>query len=220
MGYVKNKQGDLIEQDNYNWGYMRMFEDFVANASPEIQEEIMECIERARHRDICPWGTKAWTDWDKAADLGDKYNGWGRNLLYVWLNSDGIPFYVGQAVDSARPSQFKYKTRSEAFRDVIREGGCHSVVVAKHIPQSKIDNLEKELISYFCWKEYPVVNAQGLPSSMECRMAKKIAKAGNMSVEDVFLCNTEHDREFKAIFSVLDKVVGQPWNGECAKFPT
>lgn len=213
-----SRDGCPIEQDTYDFGLLRIFEDFVATASPEIRREIQKRVEKAvASEDKIPRGYP-WVDWSKAVDLGDKYNGWGHNFLYVWLNGSGVPFYVGQARVTNRPGDFEYDTRSSEFQDVIREGGCHSVVIAKHISQKAIDDLEKGLISYFCWKGYPLVNKRDLPSTMECRMAEKLSRAGKLTLEEVFFGATEYDFEFERIFAVLSEVVGAPWGGECAEF--
>ena len=132
---------------------------------------------------------------------------------------DIIPFYAGQAKDRNRVEHFTSTTRSQKFKEVVRKGGCHAVVVAKHIPGSKINDLERGLIAYLRWKDYPTVNDRDLPNPMECSMAKKIAKAGKFTLEEVFLSNTEYENDFAKIFAVLNDVVGVEWKGECAVFP-
>lgn len=216
MELVLAPDGTPVEQGTYDFKLMRMFDNFIATASPEIRAAIKKRLEDAITRFELPSETLGCADWRNTVDLGDKWQGWGPNSLYVWLDGDGIPFYAGQAVAVSRPGQFRYKERSEEFKDVIRRGGCHSVVVAKHIPSTKIDDLEQGLIAYLGWKEYPIVNKRKLPSNMEIGLAKRIAKAGNLSIESVFLSQTEYESEFRAIFSVLDKVVGKKWDGECA----
>lgn len=211
-----DNHGFPMEAGDYNWGMMNFVSEFLLYASPEIQEEIRRQVEkeakwRKTKRDIV-----AHTDWRHFVDLGDKYHGWGKNFLYIWLNGENLPFYVGQAQNKDRPGQFKYNTRSSEFQDVIRQGGCHAVVVANHIPDSKINDLEMELLAYLCWKEYPLVNAMGAPRAAECRLARKFQDACKTTLEEVFLMQTEYKDEMSALFSVLEKVIGVPWEGACA----
>lgn len=213
-----DKYGYPMEAGDYDWGYMGFVKDFILSASPEILEEIRREVEKEakwklRKNDRCIIGH---VDWRHYVDLGDKYSGWGKNFLYIWLNKDNVPFYVGQAKNQDRPNQFKYKTRTPEFQEVIRQGGCHSAVVALHIPDSKINDLEMELLAYLCWKEYPIVNNMGIPRATECRMARRFQEFNKTSLEDVFLMQTEYKDEMTKIFSVMEKVIGMPWEGECA----
>lgn len=215
---IKMSPGGMpTEQGDYNFGYMWMFEDFIVQASPEIREEIKKRVEKAIISDERwhKWA-RPHVDWIRAVDLGDAYKGWGPNYLYVWLNSENIPFYAGQSKDRDRAGHFTSSTRSEKFKDVVRKGGCHAVVVAKHLPDSKINDLEQGLIRYFKWKDYPIVNDKGLPSQTECSMAKKLAESGSCSMEQVFLDETEYANDFAKIFAVLDEAASSEWTGECA----
>lgn len=213
------KDGFPIEQGEYSSGLMRMFTDMIATASPEIREEMRRRFETEITRHERWMGlTKNFVDLSKAVDLGDFHKGWGSNYLYIWLNGEGVPFYAGQAKDRDRVSQFSSTTRSEAFKNVVRNGGCHAVVVAKHIPDSKINELERGLIAYLKWEDYPIVNNRDLPSPMECSMAKRIAKVGKSTMKQVFLSHTQYKTDFTKIFTVLDGVVGVEWIGECATF--
>ncbi len=211
--------GFPIEQGFYNAGLLRMFGDMVATASPEIREEIRRRLEKAVHTEEWSIGlAKPYVDWSHASDLGDLYKGWGPNYLYVWLNKDGVPFYAGQAKDRNRVEHFTSSTRSEKFKKIVGRGGCHAVVVAKHIPDTKIDGLERELIAFLKWKEYPIVNEKDLPSERECKMAKKIADSSGYPIDRVFLLQSEYNSDFKKILNVLDEVVCAEYVGECATF--
>lgn len=219
MGNPKIKfdnTGYPVDVGDYNWGFMRLFKAFVLHASPEIREEMRREIEREMKWTESAHRISGHVDWRHFVDLGDKYQGWGKNHLYIWLNGDNLPFYVGQAQNKDRPGQFKYKTRSPEFKEIIRQGGCHAVVVANHIPDSKINDLEMELLAYLCWKEYPIVNNVGIPRVAECRLAKRFLEDSKTSMEALFLMQTEYREEMTAIFSVLEKVIGVPWEGECA----
>lgn len=217
MEYKVAPSGMLIEQDNYDWSFMRVFVDFVATASPEIREEIYRELAMAIRREDDPCRTtQEHVDWNHMVDLGDKHGGWGRNYLYVWLNDDGMPFYVGQCTNTVRPGTYKYQSRSRDFQEVVKRGGCRAVVIAKHIPKSKIDDLESELISWFCWNEYPLVNVRCVPSKKEIALAKRISNHSNVALETVFLEQTEYKDEMRAIFSALGKVIGVTEIAVCA----
>ena len=209
--------GDLIKQSDYSWKFMRMFRDMWCTAPQEIRREILADLEKEAkfYDERCHMGE--YCDCSHAVNLGHQWQGWGDNRLYVWLNADGVPFYAGQAkCYTRRPLDIKYKTRSEEFKDVVRGGGCHVVIVAENIPGSKINELEKELIAYLFWKKYPIVNKRDLPSLRERNFAAFVSEKSNLDIESVFLANTEYRSEMESIFSVLKQVVGAKWEGECA----
>ena len=217
MAVKMGLSGFPVAQEEYNAGYMNFIEDFIVQASPEIRSEIQARVAKAiAVEERCLGWTKPYVDWTQAVDLGDLYCGWGPNYLYVWLTADGVPFYAGQAKDRGRVEQFTSTNRSERFKAVVREGGCHAVVVAKHLPQSKINALERGLIGYLKWKDYPIVNEKDWPSPTEYSMARRLAEVGGSTLEEVFLANTEHRDCFEKILDVLLKVVGVKWTGECA----
>ena len=211
-----DKYGYPVEAGDYDWSMMNFVTEFLLYASPEIQEEIRREVEKVAKWKKTDRVISGHVDWRHYVDLGDKYHGWGKNHLYIWLNGDKMPFYVGQAQSKDRPGQFKYKTRSPEFQDIVRQGGCHAVVVANHIPDSKINELEMDLLAYLCWKEYPMVNNIGIPRSAECRLAKRFQEKCKTTMEEVFLMQTDYQDEMKKIFSVLETVIGHPWEGECA----
>lgn len=209
--------GEPIEQDVYDITLERMFSGMMATASPEIREEIMKRVQRAIECEDHCGITEPHVDWSKAVDLGDKYDGWGHYFLYVWFDSEGTPFYAGQGVDSRRPGQYTSSQRSEEFKNVIRRGGCHSVVVAKHIPKSKIDNMERQLIRYLYWRGYPVVNKKDLPSTIERRLMLETCGHTGKSIDSVFLSQPEVESGFKRVLKVLEEVTKTPWKGKCAE---
>lgn len=204
-------------QDEYSLDYMTMFEDFIVQASPKVREEIKKRVEKAiANEDRFNGWAKPYVDWSRATDLGSMLGGWGPHYLYVWLNGNNVPFYAGQARDRRRVEHFTSTTRSQRFKDIVRKGGCHAVVVAKHIPGSKINDLERGLIAYLKWEGYPVVNDKDLPSQRECSMAKRVAKAGNFTMQQVFLSGTEYENDFAKIFAVLNEALCVGWTGEYA----
>lgn len=210
--------GDMIEQGSYSWEYMRMFTDFIVTASPDIREEISKEVRKVlSHSDPSERKYEGYCRKDDAVNLGDKYDGWGPNILYVWFNGDGEPFYVGQSkYFKSRPTDIKYRTRSEEFQAVVRKGDCHVEVVAMYIPDSKIDDLEKELIRYLSWEDYPLVNKRDMPTKTEKDLAHKICKYSGTSVADTFLSQTEYKDEMRKLLPIVRGLVGKVWLGESA----
>ena len=134
-------------------------------------------------------------------------------------------FYVGKAEDPSRMGQYAYKTRSEDFQARVREGGCHAVMVAKHISGNRLDELEKSLISYMCWRGFPLVNVKDMPSKEKnilwsvFRTCKNVAEVqGRLGIDatDIYLDWKRDMAELAPVISALDQVVGTKWEGECA----
>ncbi len=210
--------GCLIEQGEYSAEFMRMFIDFVGTAPDDVRQEIEKQMQKglrlySRHYD-------SYCDSSHSVSLGHYWRGWGDNLLYVWFNSEAMPFYVGKAkYHTSRPTDVKYRTRSVEFQNVVRGGGCHVAIIATNIPDSKIDELERDLIAYCAWKQYPLVNKRDLPSVREVKMAVDMSKRTGNTIEDLFLSQIdfEYESEMKSIFDVLKNKVGVSWTGEYAE---
>jgi len=197
----------------------------VACASPELRKQIREEVEKRVRREDEIKVVYGYCDESHAVDLGDKRKGWGIGYLYVWLDGDGIPFYVGKAEDPSRMGQYAYKTRSEEFQNIIRKGGCHAVMVAKHIPSDRLDVLERNLISYMCWRGFPLVNVKDMPSKEKnillsvfqcCKDVKEVQNRLGVEAQDVYLEWKANMDDLAPVIAVLDKVVGMKWEGECA----
>lgn len=217
--------GKAFDPNHFDWGWVDVFSNMIAYASPEIRAEIQKEIQRRVRREDDAKTTYGYCDERHAADLGDKRNGWGKGYLYVWLDGEGIPFYVGKAEDPSRMGQYAYKTRSEEFQNIIRKGGCHAVMVAKHIPGDRLDELEKNLISYMCWREFPLVNVKDMPSKEKnilwsvfqcCKNAKEVQDRLGIDASDVYWDWKQNMDELAPVISALDKVIGVKWEGECA----
>jgi hypothetical protein len=121
--------------------------------------------------------------------------------------------------------QYEYNTRSQAFKDRILEGGCHAVLVAKGISGKKVDDLEKQLITYLCWKGYPLVNVKDVPGKEKHILWTVFEKYKTKDAVRTYLGDEAVDlyddwyiamRALAPIITVLEKVIGSKWEGECA----
>ncbi len=219
------------ELENWNWsdfhdGWIDLVCDMVATASPEKRQKIKERVERAVAREDSKYTVSGYVDCSMAVECGGGYC-WGNNYLYVWFDREGKPFYVGQAADTNRIYQFEYKTRSERFQDKIREGGCHSAMVAKHIVSGEIDKLEKNLMAYLAWKGHSLVNQRDMPSKEQLTLWNMFEKQKdrasvrkNLGDEalDLYIEWEQTMKELAPIVSVLESMIGVRWDGECAEF--
>lgn len=210
---------------DFDEGWIWNVVDMLKFASPEFREKIMDRIQHGMSFHDSQFIVDGYCDKSRAAEFGGYHYSWGENYLYVWLDNEGLPFYAGQANNLDRPAQYKCKTRSEAFKTKIAEGGCHSVLVAKHIHKDLIDEMEKKLIKYLCWRGYPIVNVKDMPPRSEMLLWTIFSSSPNTESVRVKLGDDgvdlfwswKNDMEaLKPIIDVLDSVVGQKWDGECA----
>ena len=217
--------GKVFDPNRFDWGWVDVFSNMIAYASPELRAEIQKEVQKRVNMADAPRVIYGCCDASRAADLGDKRKGWGKGYLYVWLDGDGIPFYVGKAEDPSRMGQYAYKTRSEDFQNIIRKGGCHAVMVAKHIPGDRLDELERNLISYMCWREFPLVNVKDMPSKEKnllwsvfrcCKNIDEVQARLGVDAGDVYWEWKANMDALAPVIAVLDEVVGVKWEGECA----
>lgn len=217
--------GTVFIPDRFNWGWVDVISDVIAYASPELREAIQKEVQKRVSREDESKSIYGHCDASRAADLGEKWNGWGKSYLYIWLDGEGIPFYVGKAEDPSRMGQYAYKTRSEEFQNIIRKGGCHAVMVAKHIPGDRIDELERNLISYMCWREFPLVNVKDMPSKEKtilwsvfkaCKNTADVQSRLGVGATDVYLEWKADMAALAPVIEVIDEVIGVKWDGACA----
>ena len=222
---IYDPDGKLFDPGSFDWGWVDVISDMMAYASPELREEIRKEVQKRIQWQECAGRIYGHCDESHAADLGDKRKGWGKGYLYVWLDREGQPFYAGKAVDPSRMGQYAHKTRSEEFQDRIREGGCHAVMVAKHIPDHRIDELERNLISYMCWRGFPLVNVKDTPSKEKnliwsvfwtCKDATEVLNRLGDDAMDVYWEWKHNMDDLAPVIAVLDKVIGKKWDGACA----
>ena len=217
--------GTAYDPGSYDWRWVDVFADMMSHVSCELREEIFNQINGVISRKEASNQIYGHCDESHAADLSSKRAGWGRGYLYVWLDENGNPFYVGKAEDPSRMGQYAYKTRSEEFQNIIRKGGCHAVMVAKHIPGHKLDELERNLIAYACWRGFPLVNVKDMPSKEKnllwnvfqtCKNASEVQSRLGVDAAELFYEWKANMDALKPIIAVLDEVVGVKWDGECA----
>ena len=217
--------GKVFDPSDFDWGWVDVFANMMAYASPDLRAEIQNEVQKRINREDDTSPIYGCCDESHAADLGDKRKGWGKGYLYVWIDGNGIPFYVGKAEDPSRMGQYAYKTRSEEFQNKIREGGCHAAMVARHIPSYRLDELERNLISYMCWRGFPLVNVKDMPSKEKnilwsvfctCKNATEVQNRLGVDATEVYLEWKTNMADLEPVISVLDKVIGVKWEGECA----
>lgn len=208
--------------DNWIWEVSRM----IAQATPEKRKKIKRAVEEQIARDDNSYCVEGYCDRSRAIELAESPCCWGNASVYVWLDKDGIPFYAGKCNDGAsRMGEFKYNTRSEDFQLRIAEGGCHAVLLAKHVSPREIDEVEKWLITYLFWKGYPLVNKKDVPNRETLALwslfqkyenRRDVTKEFDEEIGDLFRDWKTNMRDYTPIIRVLDCVVGVAWDGECA----
>ncbi len=220
---IWNKDGTVFSVNEFHDGWIEVVCDLMATASPTVRNEIKMRVERAVRNEDSDCRIDGYCDCSKAVELKGHF--WGWNYLYVWLDGQGVPFYVGKGSRTNRIADFKYSTRSNEFQDRVREGGCHAVKVAKHISDKEIDYLEKSLISYLCWRGYPLVNRRDVPDREKLGLwsifeqmddNKDIIRTLSGTVKDCYNEWRYCMETLSPIIGVLDEVIGCTWAGECA----
>lgn len=212
---------------DFSYNDVLHFSEALRYASPRIKELMLEHIDRElkwnyfNGLDDVPY-----CDISKAIDVGEEMLCWGPNYLYVWFDKSGVPFYAGKGRDTARMAQVRYKSRSDAFKAKISEGGCHSVMVAMHISDKHIDMLEKELIAYLYCAGHPIVNNKDLPDSREvvlrnlfkeCRDASKASEILDADVSKKWAELSDRWYKMGEVYLLVDSLVGEKWNGKSAE---
>ena len=219
--------GEMYKSNEYDNSWIWEFEKMMAYTTPEKREKIMSRVNAYVEREDSRYTISGYCDRSKAVELGDVVHGWGPCYLYVWLDKNGIPFYVGKSDGGDRMAEYKYNTRSSEFQAKISEGGCHSVMVVKHVSPYYIDEMEKWLISYLCWKGYPLVNKKDVPSREKLavwslcekhRNVRDVDKELGEELSDLFVEWRDAMRKYTPIIIMLDEVIGSKWTGECAEF--
>ena len=218
------EQGKTV-QKNYCEAYFYEIAKLVASATPEMREKLRRRIEKEIQSEDSYYVVSGHCDRSKAVELGKTLYEWGECYLYVWLDKNGIPFYAGKGEVSGRDGDFKYNTRSTDFQARIAEGGCHSVMVVKHVSPRYIDEMERWLISYLCWKGYPLVNQKDVPSKEKMIMWSMFTKYENRvdvvsdlgeKAGELWRDWVSDMRWYKPIVDVLKSVIGEKWEGHCA----
>lgn len=220
---IMNYDGSLNQwySEDFFYGIARL----ISTATPERREKLRKEIERRVKSHDSYYVVSDYCDRSRAVELGKARREWGDCYLYVWLDKDGVPFYAGKGEVEGRDAEFKYSSRSKEFQDKIREGGCHSVMVAKHISARDIDDVEKWLIAYLCWKGYPLVNKKDVPSKetlvlwsifTKCKDWKSVSADLGKDAAKIYSSWSTDMRDYAPIISVLDSVIGVEWTGDTA----
>lgn len=215
-----------VNGESYSKAWIYEVSRFIAYATPEMREEIRKSVEKWVANEDADCVVSGYCDCSKAVELGKTRYSWGPCYLYIWLDKDGKPFYAGKADGGTRMADYKYNTRSSEFQAKIAEGGCHSVKVVKHVASENIDDMERWLISYLCWKGYSLVNKKDLPSKEKMVLWSLFTKYEKYSdvVKDLGESAASLFQDWKTdmgdyapIIMMLDGIVGVPWEGECAE---
>jgi hypothetical protein len=202
--------------------------NFIAYASPEERRRIKEKIESCVANHDAQFVVDGYVDRSLAVDCHQR-DFWGEHYLYVWLDANGKPFYVGQSNGFTRPWTCK-TGRSSEFKAKIAEGGCHCAVVAKNIHSGDINYLEEDLIAYLVYEGYELVNTKSVPSQGEVTLWNMFREYNaEEDVKKAFRKSTSLEKilssyrewrmrlnEIHPVIEVLNKIIGTKWEGETA----
>lgn len=224
--FYKN-DGAESRMGNYSYAWVRPIAECFRYASPEIRKEIYTRIEKEieyEEKRIKSLTEVSYCDMSHVVDMA-QYNGWGPNYLYVWLDEKGWPFYVGKGRETSRLLQYEYKTRSVAFQEKIRKGGCHVCMIAKNISDGDIDAWERELIAYLYCSGYKLLNEKDKPNSeqvimrnmfMRCQDAEKVSRSVGYDVAALWEEYEQLAEDLSEVYKVLEEIIGAIWTGGCA----
>lgn len=225
---IDYKKGTSFWPRDFDSSWICEVANFIAYASPKDRKRIKEEVERRVARHDAEFVVDGYVDRSLAVDCHQR-DFWGKHYLYVWLDTNGIPFYAGQSNDFTRPWTCK-TGRAPEFKSKIAEGGCHCVLVAKNIHSGDINYLEQDLIAYLVYQGYELVNKKDIPSQEELVLFDMFREYANeedvkkafrksASLERILSSYREWQRrlgEIAPIIEVLNNVIGVKWEGEAA----
>lgn len=85
----------------------------------------------------------------------------GKYCVYIWLNGNDEPFYVGMG-NGYRFHTVHEKCRSQEFMNIYGQGGCFVKIVAYGMNEAQARKFEKELILAYDGLGFKLVNKQYL----------------------------------------------------------
>lgn len=166
-GYIGQKYGNLVVKEHCrdNLGYaFTVFEcsdcgrEYTTYWPQNVYNGKKKCCQCKNMHKKYRWVCKDVDELPFETDYADTELS-GSSYVYVWRNSDNVPFYVGKGTYG----RFKaLVNRSEEFLNKYNED-CNCVLIAKNMNDKAALKLESDTIAEYYRRGYPLVNVTGIP---------------------------------------------------------